>query len=866
MKNITSKPPFIAKWLLSIFLNHSHPATILADFEEIYHDIARSRGVILAKLWYWFQIVIIIPSFINNSIYWSVIMFRNYLTTVLRNIKKHKSYSFINISGLAIGMACCFLILIWVQDELSFDRFHKNKDNIYRIISDWEKNNWQGLAATPAPLAPAIKAEIPEITYVTRVAQHSRKVFKFGEKVFYEDRGIIADPELFKFFSFPFVKGSPDNAFSKPTDIVITESFALKYFGAEEPIGKILDVEGALATVTGVIKDMPHNSHLQFDFMSSFEFINELSGYGTTWGSFNFTTYVLLQENANLYETGKKITNIALNKECPQAKNGLTMRLQNLLKIHLDAHSFPMNIYSLGDSRLVYLFSVIAFFILLIACVNFMNLSTARSTTRAKEVGMRKTVGAHQGQLIRQFFAESIFMAFISCLVSMFLITLALPIFNDLSGKQLIIDFLNYKFILSFVILILLTGLISGIYPAIILSAFKPIIVLRGLIRSGKQGRTFRRVLVIIQFSLSIILIIGTTVLYKQLHFLQKMELGFDKENIVFIPIKENIAEKYETVKNELLNESKISAVSAHWNFFTSTWRNAGWKWEGADPDRTDNLDLILSGVDFDFFETLNLKVIEGRAFAKEYTTDAKESVIMNESAIKAMGIDSPLGKWFELSKERKTKIVGIVEDVHFQSLHRKIEPRIFFINDMTRASDYGIVLIKVKGEDVTETLSAIQGVWQKFNPVSPFEYHFLDQEYEQLYRNEKRIGTILNYFTFFAILISCLGLFGLASFMAEQKTREIGVRKVLGATVSNIVINLSRDFIRWVLIANVIAWPVGFFVTNKILQMYAYKIDVGVDIYIFSGLLALMVAIVTVSFQAIKTARTNPVDTLKYE
>ena len=861
------KPPIIVAWILKHILPHTDMVSLGGDFDEIYNTIYEQEGWIAARLWYWAQLIITMPTIVNHLIYWRIAMFANYVKIAWRHIKKHKGYSFINITGLAIGMACCILILMWVQDELSFDRFHEKKEDIYRIISDWEKVNWKGMEGTPGPLAPAMKEAIPEVLFTARLAGHSRKVFKYGDRVFYEDRGVIADPALFNIFTFPVLKGNLETAFSKPTDIVITESVAEKYFGTQDPIGKVIEVEGHLAMVTGVIQDLPHNSHLQFDYMSSFEFIRDLSGYGTTWGAFNFVTYTLLQKNTNPDIISQKCTDIAMKNECPQVKDGASFRLQRLLDVHLDARRYQRTGYVLGDQTTVTLFSVIALFVLFIACANFMNLSTARSSIRAKEVGLRKTVGAGRPQIIKQFFGESILISTIACLFALMLVFLLLPHFNELSAKELSVDFNNGRFVFSFLAVVFLTGLISGSYPALFLSSYKPVVVFREAVSSGKKGTVFRRIFVVFQFSLSILLIIGTFIIYKQLHFIRNKELGFDKDHVVFIPIKENMGAKYETAKNELLRDPNILSVTACWNHFPrDTWRSAGFEWEGGDPVRQRELDLVYTGVDYDFFRLLGLEISDGRPFSKKYATDEDNAYILNQAAIADMELNDPVGKQFTIPPDNNGLIVGIVKDVHFQSLHRKIEPRIFFLHDMSEATTDGILLAKVRGGKIPQALAGIRRVWEEMNPISPFEYRFLDEAYDQLYRKEKRIGTILNYFTFLAILISCLGLFGLASFMAERRTKEIGIRKVLGAPVSGLVVLLSKEFSRWVLISNIIAWPIGYFVMEKMLQSYAYRTPIGIEIFILSALLALVIALLTVSFQAIKAARTNPVESLRYE
>jgi predicted permease len=865
MKSKPPRPPKLATWILSHTAATYEEASLIGDMEEEYIRIAKKSMPLKAKIWYWTQIFISIPPFVKTYFYWSFEMIKNYLKIAWRNIQKHGVFSFINITGLAIGMASCVLILLWVQDELSFDTFHKNRDNIYRVVADWEQNSWKGIEATPAPLAPAVEEAIPEIQQAARCAPHSRLVFQYKDKAFYEDRGLITDPSLFEIYSFAFVEGDPKTAFNKPTDIVITETMAQKYFGNENPIGKTLQLEGRLAAVTGVLRDIPHNSHLQFDFVSSFEFINEISGFSTTWGAYNFVTYVQVHGRANLQEVSQKMTAVGLEYGSPQVKEGLKFRLQPLSEVYLDARSYQLPIVSLGDAKYVLLFTIVAFFILLIACVNFMNLSTARSALRAKEVGMRKTVGARRSQLVKQFFGESLLMTLIAFLFATTLVSLFLPAFNRLSGKHLILSGTDATHLSILLSVVIITGLIAGSYPAVYLSAFRPVAVMKGLKLTQSKGASFRKALVVLQFSLAIMLIFSTLVVSKQLRFIRNAKLGFDKENIVYIPVKENIGKHYDTLKTELLTNPNILSVSAQrYPFAETTWRSSGvFDWEGKDPGR--QVDLVYAGVDFDFFETLNLEIIEGRPFSREIPSDRRKGFILNEKAVKKIGLDSPVGKRFAIHKREGT-IVGVVKDAHFRSFHHEIEPRVFFIANMALANDAGLVLIKILGGKTEEALSQIQHVWEDINPVSPFEYHFLDQTYDRLYRSEKRAGTVFSCFAALAIFISCLGLFGLASFMAEQRTKEIGIRKALGASASKIMGIFTREFIRWILIANLIAWPIAYFVMTKLLQIYVYRITIGIDIFIYSGLIAALIAMLTVSYQAFKAARSNPADSLRYE
>jgi len=724
----------------------------------------------------------------------------------------------------------------------------------------------EGFDGTPAPLAPAVKEEVPGIVNYARFSDVPKLVFKYGDKIFYETRGLIADPTVFEIFTFPFVQGDPKTALSEPLDIVITETMANKYFGSENPVGKTMEVEGMSAAVRGVIQDIPHNSHIQFDFLSSYEFIEEITGYGTSWGSFNFVTYLQLEANRDIKEIGENITAVAAKNNCPQVKDGVEFRLQPLAEIHLDSRAAYRNYSDIGDRKYVYVFSIIALFILFIACVNFMNLSTARSTTRAKEVGMRKTVGASRRQLIMQFFGESLFLTSIACVFALILVTFLLPAFNQITGKQLKLDLIDVQLVIGLIIIVLLTAVTAGSYPAIYLSSFRPVKVLKGVFISDGKSQTFRRVLVVTQFSLSIALLIGTSVAYNQLHFLRHSNLGFNKENIVYVPIKENIGKRYDAFKAELLNDSNILSVAAQYYLFAEegAFRSTGYDWEGREEGQ--EVDIILNLVDYDFIPMLDLELLEGRNFSKEYSTDVSQAYILNEEAIKEMGIQDPVGKQFSYGK-RKGTIIGILKNANFRSLHVEIEPHVFFyLNEVSEATQYGVVLVKIAGNNTEEALAKIQGVWENINPISPFEYHFLDQKYDSLYRKEKKIGTILNTFTLFAILISCLGLFGLASFLTEQRTNEIGIRKVLGASESGIVFLLSKQFTKWVLIANLFAWPAAYFVMSEWLKSFAYRINIGIWAFVLSGMLAVGIALLTVSFQALKAARANPIDSLRYE
>ena len=799
-------------------------------------------------------------------------MFRNHLLATLRNIRRQKLYSLINVLGLTLGAACAVLIMLWVQDERSFDRFHRNFREIYRVVADWPRNGWKGVNATPLPLGPLVKAAVPEVAEAVRVTGHSRLVFRYRDKMFYESRGIIVDPAFFEVFSFPFVKGDPKAAFGGPGDVVMTESLARKYFGDEDPLGKTLEVEGRPVVVTGVVSDAPPPSTLRFDFASSFAFVAELTQKSTHWGSFNFDTFLLLKKGADARRTGPKVTDVAGANNCPQVKAGASFRLQPLSELHLDARTYTRDTEILGDRRLVNLFSIVAAAVLLIACVNFMNLSTARSAARAREVGIRKAVGAGRSRLARQFLGESFLLTALAFGSAFGLSLLVMPAFNRLAGKSVGLDLADGRQLAGLAVAFLLTGLVSGSYPAVVLSGLRPVSSLRGQGAPGTGagrrggGASFRRVLVVLQFVLSIALMIGTMAAHAQLRFIRRADLGFETRRIIQIPLKGSLARQYPVFKKELLSLPSVASVSAeNYPFSSFTQRSAGnFDWEGREG-RAD-LDMVYAGVDEDFFGTLGLEFVAGRPFSPDRPNDRSGAVILNEQAVAAMGIGQPVGKWFSAEKDERRTIVGVVRNAHFQSFHHPIEPRLFYLADFARAGDMGLALVKLKGNDVPAALASVRGVWARLNPGAPFEFSFLDQTYRDLYRKERTAVRVFNVFAGLAVLISCLGLFGLAAHTAERRTKEIGVRKVLGAGEAGLVLLLSKEFGRWVLLANVLAWPAGYVASQKLLGSFAYRTGVGLGVYLAAGLAALLVAGLTVCGQALRAARANPIESLRYE
>ena len=783
-------------------------------------------------------------------------MLKNYLTVATRNLLRHKAHSFINIAGLAIGMVCCILILLYVQDEFSYDRYHKNADLIYRLAS-------RTSTTTSAPVAPALVKEYPEVLNAVRFHPMfwTKMLIGYGERRFYEDRFFYADVTVFEVFSFRLMKGDPETALQAPHSIVITEAMAQKYFKEEDPVGKTLYMGIGRKRdylVTGVVENTPHNSHFKFDFLASFSTLYEenLGIRVDSWGNNVHQTYLLLSNREAAKALEAKLPDFS---ERHTEKRITGYSLQPLTDIHLYSH---LRHELEANSNIAYIFSTIATFVLLIACINFTNLSTARSTKRAREVGLRKVLGAHRRQLIQQLLGESVFLSLIALLLAVALVELALPAFNAFLGKPLSIPYSEKSvWILGFIGIVLFTGSFAGIYPAMFLSAFQPVLVLKGGFKSRSGHSSFRRVLVVLQFAISIILMVGTGIIYTQLDYVQNKALGFAQEQVVAMEILRGpLWEKSELVKTRLLEHPAIlNAAASHrvpgkpTNNFSAYLRST------ADDAGIEMFEIAVENA---FIPTYGITLVAGRNFSEDPESD-RTACTINETAARELGWESPEeGVGIELKVQgRWLTVIGVMEDFHFQSLHRHIEPIVFHhFNSMSYLS------VRIRPDNVQETMSFIQKVFQDLAPELPFTYSFLDADFDRMYRAEEQRGKLLGAFALLAIFVACLGLFGLASYMAEQRTKEIGIRKVLGATVLNIVILLSKEFTKLVIVANAIAWPVAYFVMDKWLTNFAYRIVPGKGIFILGGLLALCIALATVSYQAVKAATTNPVDALRYE
>lgn len=862
------KKTTIKQRILGRLLRSSIREPALEDFDERFIQIRKQRGKLIAMLWFGAQVFSLIPSLLKDSVYWSAAMLKNYFKIATRNIRRHRGYSFINIAGLAIGMACTLLILLWIQDELAYDRFHEKGDNIYRIIVE-DEQGMQYAGTCPIPLGPHVKQSFSEISESARFCNGFQTfLVEYNEEVYSEEIGIV-DPSFFTMFTFPFKKGDSQTALEDPYSVLITEQTARKYFGLEDPIGKVIRIQSdskqmTSFTITGILEDIPRHSHLQFQIFLPFQALEEMVWWVNDfekWSDWSYFTYILTKPGISIPELERKITDLVRQND---EGDDLTSKffLQPLAEVHLRSQ-FKYDLTGHGDIRTIYIFAIVAIFILLIACANFTNLSTARFSNRSKEVGLRKTIGAHRAQLVKQFFGESLFFVLIALLVAFILLKLSLPFFNHLTEKPLELNPADLSFLCSLAGVILFTGLFAGSYPAFFLSAFQPADVLRGKSKSPSKGIFFRKFLVIFQFSLSITIIICTTTVYSQLTFVRNKKLGFDKENVIHLPLKGTIQANYEVIRNELLSNPHISAVAASDLLLTQIFRaSTGARLEGEEVCEHTSINFF--PVDFHFLETFGMKLTQGRAFSEKFATDVNEAVIINQTLAGILGRDNLIGKKLHnYSEDRTRRIIGIVEDFHFESLHSQVKPLMMVTHS---SSDYKFMYVKTKPGTIPSSIKFLKDTWKKHSAGNPFEYHFLDQTVDQLYASEKQMGKIFLNFAVLAIFISCLGLFGLASFTAEQRTKEIGIRRVLGASAVNVVVNLTKDFSRWVFVANVIAWPVAYFAMQRWLQNFAFKTDIGLWIFILSAAASLAIALMTVGYQSIKAALANPVDSLRYE
>ena len=807
-------------------------------------------------------------------------MFTNYIKVAFRNLVKQNAYSLINIVGLAVGIACCIAIVLFVQDELSYDKFNANADNIYRpCVRGFLNGTEFRLAVSPALMGQTAHQELPEVVAYTRLWTGGFPVIRYKDKTFSEERFFWGDSTFFDVFSIPLIEGNLKTVLNQPNTVLVTESTARRYFGAEPAIGKILNMDNRNNyVVTGVVKDVPRNSHFHFDFLASLSTLAD--SRNPTWLSNNYHTYLRLREGTDLRRFKNEFDRVVDSHVASQVKAAIGVSLEDFKKagnkygyeldpltsIHLNSHldyEFEPN----SDISYIYIFSAIAVAILLIACINFVNLATARSEKRAKEVGIRKTLGSNRGQLVRQFIAESILMSSAAVFLAVGIVELFLPMFNGLADKQMELKIVSdLRTIPLLAGLAIVVGIIAGTYPALYLSSFQPIQVMKSDMRKGGRRGILRSGLVIFQFAISITLFIGTFLIYEQLKFIQTKNLGFDKEQVVVINRTDDLFGQIHSFVHELSGDPGIVSLSNSNAIPGNQGGDSAYQLSGTSVQQIQDIRQMFC--DVDFAATYKLELADGRFFSREHPSDTA-AVVVNEATASAYGVKDMVGRYLispgdQSFPSQVYQIVGIVRDFNYESLHDPIRPLVIRLFPSSAAGKF--VSVRIKPGDVPATISFMENTWKKYAGNEGFDYRFLDQNLQRLYIGEQRTSKIATTFSVLAIFVACLGLLGLAAFITEQRTKEIGIRRVLGASIPEIALLLCREFTKWVLLANIVAWPLAYYVMNHWLQNFAYRISIGPWIFLVSGVLALIFALITVSTHAIRAASANPVEALRYE
>ncbi len=789
-------------------------------------------------------------------------MLRNYLKIAWRNILKSKTFSFINVLSLALGMACSLLITLWVQDELRMDRFHQYDSRLYRVM---ENQHYTGTintySSTPGVLAQNIVKDIPDIQLASQILWEETPLFTVGN-TFEKEKGRYVQADFLTMFSFALKEGDPKTALRRPDGLVISQKLADKYFRGQNPMGKTVRIDNKTdVLVTGILADIPEASSLKFEFLLNYDRWQKANKWAQDWGNNGPRCYVLLGPNTSLERVNAKIKNYIKTKK---KDSNVELFLQNYGESYLYSN-WEAGQQNGGRIDYIKIFSIVAIFILAIACINFMNLATARSVKRAKEVGVRKVVGAYRNSLMGQFLGESMLITLIALVFSVLLVWLILPVFNELTTKHLTLDFTRPAFLLVLFSLALLTGLVAGSYPALFMSALNPVVILKGGLKFKSGATFFRKGLVVLQFGVSILLILGTFVVYRQIQFIQHKNLGYNRDNLLYMPLEGDLARNFQTFRQELAQQPGIRSVScAQSSPLELGSSTGGVRWPGKDTTQ-----LILFGqnaVSYNYVKTMGIKLLDGRDFSADYSTDTSNYLI-NETSARKMGYKQPVGQEMTMGG-KKGRIIGLMKDFHVNSLHSAIEPLILQLQrGATDTTDnWGHVLVRTEPGQTKQAVASLEAIFRKFNPRFPFKYAFTDQEYANLYKAENTVGQLSRYFAFLAIFISCLGLFGLAAFTAEQRTKEIGIRKVLGASIPNLVAMLSKEFVGLVLLAALLAFPLGWYFLSGWLEKYAYRIPLEWWYFGVAIVAAVGIALLTVSFQSIKAALMNPVTSLRSE
>lgn len=874
-----SKPPYWPLWVLSRICNPTHLEILEGDLLEVYTNNLKINKKWKADVLFTFSAFdlsfrsLFFTGHTKNSI--KTAMIRNYFKITYRNFLRQKVYSFINLIGLAIGMACTILIFIFIHDELSYDSFHTKSDRIYRVLEKFESEGvGEHSASLPFPTGPALKNDFErQVENVVRFFNFQSPSLalanKSAEKGFNESNIFFADSTLFKVFDFELLAGDKETALAEPNSILITRSMVKKYFEDEDPMGQSLEFQGERnLVVTGVLEDTPSNAHFKFDFIVSFSSLKQSFGgrYPRTWYWNPCWTYIVLNENTNKEEFEEQFPDFVLKYFPDFVKEDITLQLQPIEDIHLHS-KLDYEITANSDIKNVYIFGIVAAFILLIASINFINLSTARANKRAKEVGVRKSLGSAKQQLVNQFIFESVFYAFLSLLVAFVIVWVILPFFNGLTDKSVPFTLLLEPSIVGGLIAVtLIIGILSGFYPAFILSSFNTVAVLKNN-HLKSRGSAFRKVLVTSQFALSIMMIVGAIVVLKQLNYLQNKDAGFDEENIVMIPVIQSpMGQHYESFKSLALQSASIHSMTAVEEIIGAKFQVGNYQFEKMDESKP----YPRFNVRHDFIETMNIPLVAGRTFDESIQTDDSLALIINETFAKSMGwkTDESIGKRFDYRGQMKGKIIGVVKDYNFTSKHHPLAPLVITLN--TRPSAFNLfikyVAVKVNGDQVDSALASLEAAWRKVLPSRPFDFFFLDDRLNDSYKAEQKLSSITLVFSILAILVACLGLFGLATFNLEQRTKEIGVRKVLGIETKGILILLSKEFVYLIGIAFIISIPLSYYLINEWLNGFAFRIEIEAWPFLLAGVLTFTISIITIVFHALKASFINPTDTLQYE
>ncbi|MCP4723779.1 MAG: FtsX-like permease family protein [bacterium] len=852
------KPPPLLVWLLKRFLQIDEEYEKLGDFEESYIEVSEQKGKLIGAVWYIIQIVKAVPSFISNSIHRSSAMIKNYVTIAVRNLIRNKTYSILNIGGLAVGIAVFIMIGLYVQFELSYEKHHAYADRIYTIASGDQ-------AVTPNPLAEALAEDFPEVEAATRLIGPGECVIRYKDKQFNGDNWCWADENIFDVFTFEIVSGDNTTALRDPYTVIISEKIAEKYFEGEDPIGKVItrvmSDKSYDFIVSGVMKNNPENSYIKADiFGSLITQIGFMSPRDSSWGNYFCHTFFRLSEGSDPYALQEKYPEWTENKH--NNRSGRNFHNIPLLDMHLKSSDLIFHFSPVNDIRYVYLFSAVAIIIILIAGINYINLSTAQAAKRVREVGIRKVNGAHRSQLLRQFLSESVLLTLVSLSTAVVLTYLMLPLFNSLVEPEEVLTISNNIYVLMMLLGTgLLIGIAAGSYPAFFVSGFKLSNTLKGSSSTNTKNAGLRNILVVVQFTISIFLIISTIVTSNQLNFIKNKDLGFTKDHIVLVSLGDPaVNEKRQAFKEELLKYPEITDIS-----YSTTvpmkidWHNSFYFRNETDPDNNDIMSHY-TRVDYDYVDVFDLEIVKGRNFSREL--DEGENVyIINEFIANQLGWDDPIGKAYTNQREIG-HVVGVVKNFHNENMHIPIGP----VTLCLRPERGFITSIKLNTDDIQGTISGIENIWNQFSSGYPFDYEFMDEKYDNMYKTEMRLGNTLNYFSVLAIFICCLGLFGLASFTVEQSTKEIGIRKALGASIVTIIKMLSWKFLKWTVIANIIAWPIAYYYMNKWLQGFVYRVNIGWDVFAIAAFTALSIAFLTVISRTMKAALANPTDSLRYE